>query len=148
MAKIVLTNIVKKEDFSENQLLTSVQNTPVQFQNYIEKQTEIRVTVVDHDLFPCEIDSQSVERMKIDWRRFDFSKETHRACELDNDIKEKIFLFMDRAKLVFGAIDLIKKPNGEYVFLEINPAGQWQWVEVLTKLPISKAIANWLIKNS
>ncbi|MDD5032603.1 MAG: hypothetical protein PHC85_00580 [Candidatus Pacebacteria bacterium] len=146
--KIILTNILEKEDFSKEQFLLSVGNTPVQFQDYIEKQTEVRVTVVDSQLFPCEIDSQAVERMKVDYRRFDFSKETHRPCKLDSDIEEKIRIFMNKNKLVFGAIDLIKEPNGDFTFLEINPAGQWQWIEVLTGLPISKAIAEWLIRNS
>ena len=50
--------------------------------------------------------------------------------------------------LEFGAIDLVLTPEGNYVFLEINPNGQWAWIEVLTRLPISDAIANLLANPS
>jgi glutathione synthase/RimK-type ligase-like ATP-grasp enzyme len=46
--------------------------------------------------------------------------------------------------LSFGAIDIIKKLNGEYVFLEINPNGQWAWLETELDLKISDEIINYL----
>ena len=48
--------------------------------------------------------------------------------------------------LKFGAIDMVITPNDHYVFLEVNPAGQWGWIEDLTQLPIAEAIAT-LLKN-
>ena len=48
--------------------------------------------------------------------------------------------------LCFGAIDMILTPKNEYVFLEVNPNGQWGWIEELTRVPISSAVANLLIK--
>ena len=47
--------------------------------------------------------------------------------------------------LNFGCFDFIVTPSGEYVFLECNPNGQWLWVELETGLPISQAIAEFLI---
>jgi glutathione synthase/RimK-type ligase-like ATP-grasp enzyme len=47
--------------------------------------------------------------------------------------------------LEFGCIDMILTPDGEYVFLEINPSGQWLWVQKKTGLPIAEAIADLLI---
>ena len=44
--------------------------------------------------------------------------------------------------LCFGAIDLVLTPDGRYVFLEINPSGQWEWIESLTGLPISEALCD------
>jgi glutathione synthase/RimK-type ligase-like ATP-grasp enzyme len=46
--------------------------------------------------------------------------------------------------LSFGALDLILTPQGEYVFLEVNPSGQWVWIEDKLDLPISRSIAEWL----
>jgi len=46
--------------------------------------------------------------------------------------------------LNFGAIDLILNEYGEYVFLEINPNGQWAWIEKLLDFNISGAIVNLL----
>lgn len=50
-----------------------------------------------------------------------------------------------RITLKFGAIDLIKDKDGNYVFLEINPNGQWAWVQTQTGLPIAEAIIDELL---
>lgn len=46
--------------------------------------------------------------------------------------------------LEFGAIDLIRRPDGEYVFLEINGNGQFQWAEDLSGVKISDALVRLL----
>ena len=51
---------------------------------------------------------------------------------------------MDRLELNFAAIDLIETPDGEHVFLEVNPNGQWLWLDDMLKLGISQAVADWL----
>jgi hypothetical protein len=51
---------------------------------------------------------------------------------------------MDRLRLVFGTIDLKVADNGEHVFLEVNPQGQFHHIEILTGLPISNALADYL----
>ena len=51
-----------------------------------------------------------------------------------------------RLGLRFGAIDMVQTPSGEHVFLEINPNGQWLWIERATGLPIANAIARLLAK--
>ncbi len=51
---------------------------------------------------------------------------------------------MDRLKLNFAAIDLVETPNEEFVFLEVNPNGQWLWLEDMLDLRISEAVALWL----
>jgi hypothetical protein len=42
-------------------------------------------------------------------------------------------------------MDLILTPNGDYYFLEVNPTGQYGWIEELTNMPISKTFANSLV---
>ena len=46
--------------------------------------------------------------------------------------------------LTFGGIDLVLTPDGDYVFLEVNPSGQWLWLDDKLTLGISDAIASWL----
>ena len=41
--------------------------------------------------------------------------------------------------LFYGAIDLIRTVDGTYVFLEMNPFGQWAWVQDLCGLPLAEA---------
>jgi biotin carboxylase len=47
---------------------------------------------------------------------------------------------------VYGAIDMRRTPDGEYYFLEVNPAGQWHFVEHRTGLQITKAMAGLLAR--
>jgi hypothetical protein len=37
-----------------------------------------------------------------------------------------------------------RTPAGDYYFLEVNPAGQWAFVEERTQLPITKAMVDLL----
>ncbi|MCL2512088.1 MAG: hypothetical protein FWF09_08575 [Bacteroidales bacterium] len=112
-------------------------------QNYIEKQFELRITVVDNHFFACKIDSQILDddKGKIDWRQgYDYGLK-HEIYDLPQEIKDKCSQFLNHLGLHFGCFDFIFTPSGEYVFLECNPNGQWLWVEIETGMKISEAIA-------
>jgi glutathione synthase/RimK-type ligase-like ATP-grasp enzyme len=118
----------------------AVKFAPTLFQAYIRKQFELRVTVVDKDIFACAIESQATERTKDDWRRYASPHVPHRPYNLPDFISDKILRFMAELGLSFAAFDFIFTPEGEYVFLEVNPNGQWYWVEELTGLPITASL--------
>jgi glutathione synthase/RimK-type ligase-like ATP-grasp enzyme len=118
--------------------------TPCIFQKEIEKEYEIRVTVVGSTLFAASIDSQSDEETKIDWRK---KKLVFRAIEIPKPIEKLCIEIVKKLNLSFGAIDLIKDKEGKYIFLEINPNGQWAWIETQTGLNISDAIIKELTNN-
>lgn len=117
---------------------------PVIFQNYIPKKLELRITVVGHKIFSCAIHSQDSKQTMHDWRRYDFDHVKHESYELPPDIEKKLMQAMHIWDLQFGAIDMILTPEDDYVFLEVNPSGQWGWTEAITGMPISKAIADLL----
>ena len=54
---------------------------------------------------------------------------------------------MRRLGIVYGAIDLRRTPDGRHVFLEVNPAGQWLFVEQATGQPIARALARALLAH-
>jgi len=126
------------------QWLSGIECGPVMLQEYIEKQLELRVTMVGDRIFSCAIHSQDSQRTKDDWRRYDFDKVKHEIYRLPRLIEKKLRLFMRRSGITFGAIDLVLEPSGRYVFLEVNPNGQWGWIEHLTGMPISQCIAETL----
>ena len=68
-----------------------------------------------------------------------------RPIELPTPVADGIHALMDRLGLVYGAIDFRRTPGGEYLFLEINPAGQWLFIEHQTHQPITEAMADALI---
>ena len=49
--------------------------------------------------------------------------------------------------LVFGVIDFIVTPDDQYVFLEVNPSGEWGMLEQKLELPIGAAIAHSLLEK-
>jgi glutathione synthase/RimK-type ligase-like ATP-grasp enzyme len=67
-----------------------------------------------------------------------------RPVTLDSDLQEKLLALQRKLNLVYGAIDMRRTPAGDYYFLEVNPAGQWEFVEERTQLPITRAMADLL----
>jgi glutathione synthase/RimK-type ligase-like ATP-grasp enzyme len=65
---------------------------------------------------------------------------------LPADVTDKLLKFMKHLGLVYGAIDLRRTPEGEYVFLEVNTAGEFLFIEERTGQQISKALAEWLAR--
>lgn len=119
---------------------------PTLFQAYIEKSYELRITIIGSKVFTALIDSQKSNQTKIDWRRYDdINTPPYCPYKLPKEMEFKLLLLMKTIKLEFGAIDLIRMKNGDYVFLEINPGGQWGWIEDITGQKITEAIADWLI---
>ena len=115
-------------------------------QEYVDKAFELRVTIVGDTTFACRIDSQAQQddTGKIDWRQGYGHGIRWSVFDLPEDIAGKCLAYR-RMGLSFGCFDFIVTPSGEYVFLECNPNGQWLWVELETGLPISQAIAEFLM---
>lgn len=116
---------------------------PTFFQNKIHKKYDVRVTVVGNRLFPVSIDSQNNDLTIIDWRKGNMIL-PHKLITLPIDIEEKCFDIVNKLGLKFGAIDLIQDENDNYIFLEINPNGQWAWIENRLGCDISGSIVNLL----
>jgi glutathione synthase/RimK-type ligase-like ATP-grasp enzyme len=116
-------------------------NCPAIFQERIDAKQDIRVTAMGDNLYAAEIDSQSGQSI-LDWR-FDHTV-PFRQHILDDKTSARLRALMRRLGLVYSAIDLRLTPEGEYVFLEINPSGQYLFIELLTQMPLSKHMADFL----
>jgi glutathione synthase/RimK-type ligase-like ATP-grasp enzyme len=64
---------------------------------------------------------------------------------LPPEVQERCVRLVEKLELCYGAIDLIPTPDGRYVFIEINPSGQYLWIENETGLPITAAICDLLM---
>jgi hypothetical protein len=123
----------------------TVRYAPVILQDYVPKQCELRVTVVGDRIFPAAIDSQASRSTQHDWRHYDDDRTAYTPHELPADVAEKCFAIVRAFDLTYGAIDLVLTPEGEYVFLEINPNGQWGFIQDATGMPIADAVADLLL---
>ena len=68
--------------------------------------------------------------------------------ELPLEEEQRCIRLVQELGQCFGAIDLVLHPERGYVFLEINPNGQWGWIEDFTGLPIAAAFADLLVRLS
>jgi glutathione synthase/RimK-type ligase-like ATP-grasp enzyme len=126
-------------------LLDRVRYAPVIFQEYIEAKVDLRITVVGDDIFPAEIGSQETS-YRVDFRMCMHEADI-RPHVLPPAVAAKITDLMRALGLVYGAIDMRLTPDGEYVFLEINPAGQWLFIEQRTGQPITATLARYMIAH-
>lgn len=126
--------------------IAAIEVTPGMYQEYIEKKIELRVTVVGCEIFCCAMETQFVAQTKIDYRKYDFENVKHYSFNLPVEIEKKILELLSYFKLSFASIDLILTPDNRYVFLDLNPNGQWLWTEKLADINISESIAHFLGK--
>jgi hypothetical protein len=114
---------------------------PSIFQERIVGPADVRATVVGSQILSALILTSS-GRASVDSRL-----DADAPCtpyQLPSDVESAILRLMDELGLVFGTIDLKVADNGDHVFLEINPQGQFLYIEILTGLPISNALADFL----
>jgi glutathione synthase/RimK-type ligase-like ATP-grasp enzyme len=119
---------------------------PTLFQEYIEKKYEVRVFVWQENIFAMAIFSQNNKKTKIDFRNYDYKKPNRRVpYALPPDILERIKRLMTKLDLTTGSIDLICNQYDEYIFLEVNPSGQFGMISEPCNFYIERFIAKKLI---
>jgi hypothetical protein len=138
------TERVSKRDIA---YASAIAYCPMIFQAYVPKRVELRITVVGKQVFAAEIHSQFSNHTSGDWRRYDNFHTPYFPHELPLHVEQSCVKLVEQLGLCYGAIDLILTPDDRYVFLEINPNGQYLWIEHTTGLPISDAICDLLIAD-
>jgi glutathione synthase/RimK-type ligase-like ATP-grasp enzyme len=125
---------------------------PAIFQQAIDVDYDLRITVVGNKVFPARVVAHAEKDQQIgvrDWRIGNHAGELSiEACKLPVGVQEKCLALVKKLGLKFGAIDMILDKKGTYWFIEINPNGQWAFVERSTGQPIGKAIAELLLPSS
>lgn len=135
------TRVMRQEELN---LLESVCFAPVIFQEYINSEFDIRVTIVGDKIFATAIRSNP-DGYSLDYR-MDMDAATFSPMELPGHITDALLALMASLGIVYGAVDLLYTKEGQYIFLEVNPAGEWRFVEDRTAQPITAAMANLLIR--
>lgn len=126
---------------------TDIQNLPDTFfislfQEKIEKQFELKIIYIDGVFYPVAL---LPENKDTDIRRF--KNNMTFPHEIPSDLSSKLRLFMDKLNLSYGTIDMIFNKNNEYIFLEVNPSGQFLGYSNLCNYGIEEKIAIFLKKR-
>jgi hypothetical protein len=120
------------------QFIDSAIFAPTIYQERIVAQSHLRITLVDSEMFSAEVNVTRQEAL-LDWRLD--PDPIIREAEIPSDVGAKLLLLMQRLGIRYGAVDMVVSRAGEPVFLEVNPGGQFLFVEIHTGQPISLAVA-------
>lgn len=123
-----------------------VTDAPVLLQEEIAKQADIRVTIVGDAVFAVSIDSQGRSESVTDWRKGGAGL-PHHVIELPQTLEKQLLNLVASYGLSYAAIDMALDKSGDYVFLELNPNGEWGWLERVADLDISTAVVATLISG-
>jgi len=120
----------------------SIRACPMILQREIRKKFDVRVTVVGDQVFAVTIDSQNDPATVVDWRKTSKPDLAHAIYDLPKNVAAQCIALTQKLGLRFGAVDLVLDQNEQLWFLEINPNGQWGWIETRTGHPIAAAIVS------
>jgi ATP-GRASP peptide maturase of grasp-with-spasm system len=120
---------------------------PSQMQENLDKAFELRIFFIFQEYYATAIFSQSNKKTKTEFRNYDFKKPNRVvAYSLPTEIKEKLIKTMRHLNLNCGSIDMVVTKNGRYVFLEVNPVGQFEQVSYPCNYLLERRIAQVLIE--
>jgi glutathione synthase/RimK-type ligase-like ATP-grasp enzyme len=145
--KSIDTAIIARED-EEAFIYTSIQAgenlednayaSPFFLQEGLTPKVDVRITVIDKDVIAVKLKNK--DGIDGDWRIYD-GNITYELFELPKEIKDKCLMFTQLFDLSFAAIDMVIC-NDQYFFIEVNPTGEWSWLQKHTGFEFDSLIAN------
>jgi hypothetical protein len=122
----------------------SIRVTMHLFQEKVSKVADWRITVIGDDIFTVRIDAPDG---LLDWR-YDYDALTYTTVQVSEELANQLYGYLKRFNLRFGCFDFGITADGEPVFFECNPNGQFAWLEPPTGLPMTAAVADLLSKGT
>ncbi len=120
---------------------------PSLFQGYVEKEYELRIFYLDGELYSMAIFSQLDEQTQVDFRRYNDEKPNRTVpYQLPDEEAQKICDLMQMLNLSTGSIDMIKTKDDQFVFLEVNPNGQFGMTSFPCNYHLEQKVAQHLIQ--
>ncbi|MEV5339117.1 ATP-grasp ribosomal peptide maturase [Streptomyces sp. NPDC052676] len=129
------------EPVQAEELDDTVRLTPHLFQARVDKAADLRVLIVGRRVFAVRITSDL-----LDWRK-DYARHTYDVVDLPDRLSRTLLAYLDHYGLASGSFDLAVDRDGEPHWLELNPNGQWAWLEERTGLEMAAAFADLLAEG-
>lgn len=125
--------------------VNAIKISPCIFQEALLPKVDYRVTVVGDTVMAARIESKDGSQVPLDWRTkkdgLNFA-----PSNLPTSVENLCRSYLKASDLLFGAIDLVEY-QGEFVFLEINPNGEWGWLQKPTGLPIAEKLCDLMVRS-
>lgn len=129
---------VRHEDLPPDPLLRAA---PGIFQAKVKKQYEVRAQFFGTSCFALKIDPSRIEYGEMDWRLHQNGDMTDGSVTLPDAVHAACVRQLRSLGLVAGAFDFIVTPEDEWIYLEVNEAGQFIFVEQwCPELPVFDAL--------
>lgn len=110
---------------------THLSNCPTLFQEKINKVSDIRISYIDGLMDAAEIIFTENGQQRLDIRKNNMEGVQYKPIELPKDIASNLERLVKSYSLRFAAIDMGIRSDGEWIFFEINPNGQWAWLDIM-----------------
>jgi hypothetical protein len=127
----VLTRRVTPESFDAD----FVKICPVLLQEEIIRSADVRATFIGSHCFVAEIKG---EPSLVDWRDPE-TRVSYSTSSLTEEVQRMCRTMLAKLGLIYGAFDFVRTPEGDLVFLEVNPTGEWAWLEDRLGFPMREA---------
>lgn len=134
-SSLIYTNFVTQCDLDDT---VNIFSCPTLFQQYIEKEADYRITIIDNQVHAAKmiaLDEDGLQRCDV--RRNNMVDVVSEPIKLPSQIESALLKLMQRYRLRFGAIDMATSVDGEWFFFEINPNGQWAWLDIASGFDIA-----------
>jgi len=138
---LIYTNPVTASDMADSRVGLTVH----QFQQRVPKVRDVRATVVGKWVFAANIliDGETAGGL-LDWRA-DYDALLYEPVRLPESVESSLLRMTQRLGLSFAAADFVVTEDDQHYFIDLNPSGQWGWIQEATGLPIAAAIAAELV---
>jgi glutathione synthase/RimK-type ligase-like ATP-grasp enzyme len=133
---LIYTNSISEHDLND---LADLATCPTYFQKAIRKRSDVRITCVDGDTHAMELLAQDHGQQRCDIRRNNMSDVSYRSLSLPDDIALKVRQLTAHYCLRFAALDMAVDTEGMWYFFEVNPNGQWAWLDLCGGASIHKS---------
>ncbi|MGH3719138.1 MAG: ATP-grasp ribosomal peptide maturase [Pseudonocardiaceae bacterium] len=141
--RVALTQRLTDTDLDD---LRGIELTAHLVQRWAAKREEARVIVIGRHVFAVAIRARS-HASYVDWRA-DYSALSYEPIPLPADVEHGIRAVMRELGLIFGAFDFVITPEAEWIFLEVNPGGQFGFLEDRTDAPLTAILADLLAREA
>ena len=111
---------------------------PAVYQEYIPGTRHIRL-----NCFGDRSYAASIETSDLDWRPN--LNVPIKSWPVPNSLHRQVRTVLDRLGLEMGIVDIKETPEGEFVWLEVNPQGQFLFLQPLADMQLDELFADYLL---
>lgn len=143
LRKLSYTRLVDDAELTD---LRGIDVTTHLFQRWVPKAHEVRMAVIGDHITAAAIHAGTPETY-VDFR-VDYDRLSYELVDPPSETIAAVRRLMADLGLVYGALDFVVEPSGEWVMLEINAGGQVLWLEHESGAPLTDQLADLLAKGT